>query len=168
LLNPVSTAGGHRRFSLEEVERLEQGGHQLGDAVHTEPAADSGQQTTLRQRVLIVDDDQQFRELMIDYLEDCTEVTAIEVADNGYSAGEKVFRFRPTVVLLDVNMPGLDGFQVCKKIKQDVETSAIRVIIVSGFLDQKIRQQLQQAGADSCLAKPFSRAELYQQLGINQ
>ncbi len=81
-------------------------------------------------------------------------------ADSGYSAIEMVAQKQPDLILLDVMMPGMDGFQVCQLLKQDEHTRLIPVILITALNDKRSRIQGIETGADDFLIKPFDRLEL--------
>lgn len=154
-LRAETTEGGHRRYPVNDVLRLAK-----RNGVELRLPED------LSLRVLVVDDDEQFSQFITEVLEDMSEVSAVSVAHSGYVAGNMIPRFKPDVVLLDLKMPGLDGFEVCRLIKEDLETRFIRVIAMSGYCNEDNRQRIVQAGAETCLAKPFSVQLLQQALGM--
>ena len=84
----------------------------------------------------------------------------VAVATNGDAALEAVRRVSPDVILLDVNMPGLDGFEVCRRLKRDVATRLIPVVLLTGLAAIEDRVRGIDAGADDFLTKPFAIAEL--------
>jgi excisionase family DNA binding protein len=155
-LRAETTDGGHRRYPMSEVARL---------------AKRNGIDLKLPEdfslRVLVVDDDEQFSLFLKEVLEDMPEVTSVEVAHSGYVAGNMIPNFKPDMVLLDLMMPGVDGFEVCRLIKQDMETRFIRVIAMSGYCSEENRQAIIQAGAEVCLAKPFTIDQLQKALGLS-
>src|ERR1700730_14582303 len=81
-------------------------------------------------------------------------------ATNGEAALEAVRRIPPDVILLDVNMPLLDGFEVCRRLKNDVATRLIPVVLLTGLAAADDRVRGIEAGADDFLTKPFVIAEL--------
>ena len=154
-LRAETTEGGHRRYPVSEVLRL---------------AKRNGIELKLPEnfslRVLVIDDDEQFSQFIAEVLEGLPEVSVVSVAHSGYMAGNMIPRFKPDVVLLDLKMPGVDGFEVCKLIKDDIETRFIRVIAMSGYCTEENRAEIIRAGAEICLAKPFSVVSLQQALGL--
>lgn len=84
----------------------------------------------------------------------------VAVASNGEAALEAVRRVRPDVILLDVNMPLLDGFEVCRRLKNDAATRLIPVVLLTGLAAMEDRVRGIDAGADDFLTKPFVVAEL--------
>ncbi len=154
-LRAETTEGGHRRYPVNDVLRLAK-----SNGVELRLPED------LSLRVLVVDDDEQFSQFITEVLQDMPEVSAVSVAHSGYIAGNMIPRFKPDVVLLDLKMPGLDGFEVCRLIKEDIETRFIRVIAMSGYCTEENRHNIIKAGAEACLAKPFTVGLLQQALGL--
>lgn len=108
-------------------------------------------------RILLVDDDPGFRAL----LKTTFEIVDIEVdeADSVDSALVALGRWRPHAVILDVNMPGRSGLELCKRLKEDPATSEIGVVLLTGS-EPDPDSPARQAGADAFLLKPFSPLEL--------
>jgi len=102
--------------------------------------------------VLIVDDEEQNRTLLRDPLE--ARGYEIEEAENGMIALEKIATRLPDVILLDVMMPQLDGFQVCRRLKTDPKTAHIPILMVTALSDRKERLMGITAGANDFLNKP--------------
>ena len=73
---------------------------------------------------------------------------------------------KPTVVLLDVMMPGIDGIEVCRSIKNDQETKDIRVISTTGYHSAELEKKMLSAGAQVLLKKPFSAEILLRECGF--
>jgi len=76
--------------------------------------------------------------------------------------------FSPDVVLLDLMMPGMDGFQVCERLKKDSATKNIRVIAMTGYPSAMNTEKILAAGAEICLPKPVDRAQLLELLGVSK
>lgn len=109
-------------------------------------------------RILIADDNTANRELLEAYLVniDCELETAVD----GEDTLEKVSSFQPDLILLDVMMPKLSGFEVCEKLKADAETSNIMVLMVTALSELGDIERGVQAGTDDFLSKPVNRIEL--------
>lgn len=112
------------------------------------------------QRILVADDSEPIRTLMADVLP--TMGYAVTLVGDGHTALEELQRSKPHLVLLDIEMPGLDGCEVCRQIKGHPKTRNIPVILVSGRSDTSDRAA--GAGADSFLQKPFQFEDLLGQL----
>jgi CheY-like chemotaxis protein len=109
-------------------------------------------------RILIVDDNQQNCELLEAYLTglDCV----IEMAEDGRRALEKVQSFQPDLILLDVMMPKLSGFEVCKMVKEDPRTRKIMVLMVTALNELGDIERAVEAGTNDFLSKPVNKLEL--------
>jgi putative two-component system response regulator len=108
--------------------------------------------------VLIVDDEYAGRETLQSVLEG--EGYQLEMAENGLQAIEKAKKLLPDVILLDVMMPGMTGFEVCQRIRNDPEVAEIPIIILTALDDRDSLLNALKAGADDFVSKPFDRYEL--------
>jgi CheY-like chemotaxis protein len=119
-------------------------------------AADS--EPPRRSRVLIADDNEPNRELLEVYLADidCDIATAVD----GKDTLEQVAKFHPDVILLDVMMPKLSGFEVCQRLKGDPATSPIMVLMVTALGELGDIERAVESGTDDFLSKPVNRVEL--------
>lgn len=117
--------------------------------------------------VLIVDDEYIGRETLQSVLEG--EGYELEMAENGLQAIEKAKELLPDVILLDVMMPGMTGFEVCQRIRNDPQIAEIPIIILTALDDRESLLSALKAGADDFISKPFDRYELRARLlGITQ
>ncbi|MBU1577048.1 MAG: response regulator [Candidatus Edwardsbacteria bacterium] len=109
-------------------------------------------------RILVVDDDANIINFFQAVLEE--QGYTVATAGNGIEAIKKVKEFHPEVILLDVIMPEMDGYEVTEELKGDPATSSISIILVTGMdtLDDKVRGL--EAGADDFITKPFNFDEL--------
>jgi putative two-component system response regulator len=108
--------------------------------------------------VLIVDDEYIGRETLQAVLEG--EGYELEMAENGMEAIEKAKKLLPDVILLDVMMPGMTGFEVCQRIRNDPDIAEIPIIILTALDDRESLLSALKAGADDFISKPFDRYEL--------
>jgi excisionase family DNA binding protein len=146
-LKAFRTAGGHFRISEEEIQRFK-----------TKQQMPSASQA--RTRVLVVDDDPRLRETLMEILQ-LDPTYEVEVAGDGYDGLIKVGTFRPHVLVLDLRMPGLDGFQVCRRVKADPITSSIKILAITGFAEGDAEARILEAGADAFLDKPLQLAMVH-------
>lgn len=116
-------------------------------------------------RCLVIDDQAESIALLISYFEH--QAIDIMVALDGQDGIAKALLGRPDLILMDVSMPGLDGFSVCRRLKEDVRTKAIPVIFLSGrdALEDKLEGFA--AGAVDYITKPFSEAEVLARVTIH-
>lgn len=108
--------------------------------------------------VLIVDDEYSGRETLQSVLEG--EGYNLIMAENGMQAIEKAKAFLPDVILLDVMMPGMTGFEVCERIRSDPQVAEIPIIILTALDDRESLLTGLKSGADDFISKPFDRFEL--------
>ncbi len=101
--------------------------------------------------ILVVEDSPTFRSLLMNIL--LSRQYQVTLAEDGVEGLQKVNQIRPDLVICDVHMPGVDGFQVCSTIKNRPETCLMPVILISGASENAMHAQ--STGADAFLLKPF-------------
>ena len=109
-------------------------------------------------KVLVVDDNDQNLELLVAYLE--TLGCGIATAADGIEALDKVGQDPPDLILLDIMMPRMSGFEVCRKIKSDPQTRDIPIIMVTALNELGDIERGVESGTDDFITKPFNRLEL--------
>ncbi len=140
------TPGGHRRIRRDDLVRfMRENGIPLPDDLKD----GSG-----RPRVLVVDDDPSIRDVLSEHLTTRAKPYDVMTAADGFEAGRLVMTFRPDVVLLDLKMKDLDGFQVCKTIKADPDTARVVVVAMTGYYTPEVESRILDCGAVRCFAKP--------------
>lgn len=148
------TPGGHRRIEKEDLIRfLRQQKLRIPPELNA-PAP----------RVLIVDDDKPFTKWLTAEIHERLAECEVIQAHDGYSAGEMVGLAKPQAVILDLHIPGLDGFEVCRRIKANPLLKHIRVIAVTGDATPAVRSRIIEVGADACLSKPVDVPQLISEL----
>lgn len=90
---------------------------------------------------------------------------SVQYAINGYAALEIARKFRPEVVLLDLGLPGLDGFEVCRRLRSDTELRNVKVVVITGYAGDEYREHAEAAGCDMHLVKPVPARTLEEILG---
>lgn len=154
-LHALTTPGGHRRFTRQEVERFAR-----EYDIALQPSAGDGM------RILIVDDDRQFAGYLVELLSGVSGDIVVETAGDGFEAGRKVETFQAHVVLLDLMMPGMNGFEVCRLLKDEPATKATRIIALTAYPSQENVEKILAAGAEVCLGKPIEADSLLAAIGI--
>jgi len=114
---------------------------------------------TVQARILVVDDTPANVKLLADLLG--VKGYAAATAANGEEALVKVASWKPDLVLLDIMMPGLSGYDVCRRIRESSETALLPVVLVTSLDPQQERVKGIEAGADDFLSKPINQAELF-------
>jgi len=143
-LKASQTPGGHFRILRKDLDSfiVERGMYPLANNLS------SGK------KILIVDDDPQIRDVLTQILSAHKYET--ETASSGFAAGAKVATFKPGLIILDLLMPEMSGFEVCRLIKEDPDTSHIKILAVTGYDTEENRDKIMKAGADDYMAKPLS------------
>ena len=113
-------------------------------------------------KILIVDDDSLIQKLITKVLSAQKYETA--VASDGFDAGVKVTEFKPGLIILDLLMPGMDGFEVCKRIKENSLSSQIKILAITGYDTKESKDRILEAGVDGYMVKPFVDDEFLQQV----
>jgi CheY-like chemotaxis protein len=109
--------------------------------------------------VLIVDDDPFIRKLVATTLEDVASFELLE-AENGREALEVAERAKPQIVFLDIDMPEVDGYEACKRLRADRDTAQATIVMLTAAAGEEAERQAEDAGADLFLTKPFSPLEI--------
>jgi two-component system, OmpR family, response regulator len=108
-----------------------------------------------KRKVLIVDDDEELVELLSDVFAKDGRFE-IRTANNGFAAGMLVKEFRPELVVLDVMLPDINGKEVCQRVRSDESLESVKIICISGMVEQDKVAELREAGANDFMHKPFN------------
>jgi excisionase family DNA binding protein len=112
-----------------------------------------------KRRVLVVDDDENIVELFVDVLSRDSRYI-IRTANTGYDAGLITEQFKPDLMILDYMLPDINGNMVCKSVRENPRLAGMKIIIVSGVVNQDEIDDLLKAGADDFVKKPFNIEKL--------
>lgn len=107
-----------------------------------------------RRKVLLVDDDPELVDTMNRALLEDGRFE-VRIASNGFDAGMMVKEYRPDLIILDVMLPDINGREVCHRVRADPNMEDVRIVCISGMIEDDKVQELKLAGADDFLAKPF-------------
>jgi len=102
--------------------------------------------------VLVVEDDPQTRQFYTEALQ--RDGFVVEQAHNGHQALHKALEIEPDLILTDIAVPGIDGIELCRRLRADSRTHGIPVLAISGYGDRQYADRARMAGADRMLAKP--------------
>lgn len=112
-----------------------------------------------KRKALVVDDDQDLVELISDVLERDGRFE-VRTVNNGFDAGMMVKEYHPDIIVLDVMLPDINGKEVCQRVRSDSALDDVKVICISGMVEQHKIQELFEAGADDFMQKPFDVEQL--------
>lgn len=154
-LKAYRTPGNHSRVSIEDfIAFLKQ---------YDMPVPLEFQATIILKKILIVDDDRGIvnslhRALALE------NKYNINIAYDGFEAGKKFVAFRPQLIILDIHMPGLDGYQVCANIRSDPNNNEVKILAISGVSEPEEIKKIMDLGANDYLSKPFSNKILKEKI----
>lgn len=111
-------------------------------------------------RVLIVDDEPDLIRFIAGAIQALGKDIEVDSATNGFTAKKRLGSFSPTLVVLDLMIPGFNGFQLCQEIRANAKLNGTRVLAITGDNNPNFKQQILDSGADAFLAKPFTVQEL--------
>jgi excisionase family DNA binding protein len=106
------------------------------------------------QSILIIDDDAELNDMLKRILGDKFPEMQIHQAFDGFEAGRSLSEFKPSVVILDIDLPGIDGHSLCRKIKEDTELGSPIILSVSGLDEESEGEKIISEGADAFFSKP--------------
>lgn len=150
-INAYRTPGGHRRIKRSDLENFmrKQG----------IPIPDTEEENN-RKKILVVDDDPIIVESIVLSLEEDEHDYEVISASDGFEAGIQVNHFKPDLIILDIMMPDIKGYEVCEKVKNSPETKGTKIIVLSAYLDEEKFEEMKKHGADACFSKPLPLSQL--------
>jgi excisionase family DNA binding protein len=107
-----------------------------------------------KRKVLLVDDDTDLVSLMTRVIDEDGRFE-VRVASNGFDAGMMVKEYRPDIIVLDVMLPDINGKEVCQRVRADTSLEDVRILCISGMVEEDKIQELRLSGADDFCHKPF-------------
>lgn len=154
-IEAYKTVGGHRRIKKPDLERfMKKQGIPIPEKEQIEE----------RKKILIVDDDPIIVETLVQALEEDVHDYEVISAADGFEAGLQVNHFKPHLLILDIMMPDIKGYDVCKKIKNTEETKETKIIVLSAYLDEEKFKKMKEYGADLCFSKPLPLPQLKEEV----
>lgn len=162
-IKAYKTVGGHRRINRSDLE-----GFMRKQGI---PIPEDEPEEGTR-RILVVDDDPIIVESIVQALEEDERDYEVISASDGFEAGLQIKQFKPHLVILDIMMPDIKGYEVCRRIKSAEDTRQTKIIVLSAYLDEEKFNKMKEYGADVCFSKPLPlprlKAEVAALLGLNE
>ena len=160
-LAPATTPGGHRRFRRSDlIEFAEKRGFDIN--VNTDKKAKEGTDLD-RAKVLIVDDDENFRQ----FAQDCLSIAGdfeVKESTNGIDAALIVGSWHPSIVLLDLRMPKMNGFEFCRQMRSNADFKDVKIIIMTAYADEETKEEIDDIQADDLIRKPIRIKDFVEKL----
>ncbi|MDR0704937.1 MAG: response regulator [Planctomycetaceae bacterium] len=116
-----------------------------------------------KRKILVVDDDRELVELICDVLERDGRFET-KAVNNGFDAGMMVKEYRPDLIVLDVMLPDINGKEVCVRVRSDDSLEEVKIICISGMVEDDKILELRMAGANDFLQKPFETEKLIERM----
>lgn len=154
-IEAYKTVGGHRRIKKEALESFME---KQGIPIPKEEIIGG------RKRILVVDDDPIIVETIVLALEEDEFGYEVISASDGFEAGLQVNHFKPHLLILDIMMPDIKGYEVCKRVKSSPETKDTKIVVLSAYLDEEKFKQMKDYGADVCFSKPLPLPQLKEEV----
>ena len=149
----VTPGGQYRVYHDDLVSFMKERGMRI-------PKALSGADDCL----VIVDDDKSFNDALSTFLRKELSDFAIYQSFDGFDAGIKIMKHKPSIVFLDLDLPGVSGKEICSKIKKDIAYNNPFVVVITGMEEDSIEAELKEKGADLILKKPIDFAKMLVQV----
>jgi len=159
-----TTEGGQRLYSEEEVISIlrkikwfSQKGYSINKI------KEILKEEVKTKKLLVVDDDQSIYDLISDLNKQKLNCE-LKIAYDGFQAGRILSEFLPDLVILDLFLPGVNGFEICRQIKKDNFLKDTKILAITGYDSPEHRNEILNAGADDYLAKPMDISVLYNKI----
>ena len=112
-----------------------------------------------KKRILLVDDDKSMVDAIVRLLKRENKYN-LEVAYDGFEAGQKFITHKPDLVILDIRMPRVDGYKLCSAMRNNPDNKNVKILIISGLIEAKGKNRIMKLGANDYLEKPFDNKQL--------
>ncbi len=154
MINAYRTPGNHSRVKVQDfLAFLKKYNMPVSEELEVFQARDQ------KKKILIVDDDRNMA-LSIKRILVLEGNYRLELAFDGFDAGRKVFEFKPDLVILDIRMPGMNGYEVAQRIKEIPDLQDTKIIAISAFFEEDGKEKILSLGASACLDKPYTQEVL--------
>jgi len=151
-LTPATTPGGHRRFRRSDLmEFADKRGFDVNEIQDKKTKLVKEPE---RAKVLVVDDDDDFRQ----FAQDCLSIAGdfeVKESTNGIDAALIVGSWRPSIVLLDLRMPKMNGFEFCRQMRSNADFKDVKIIIMTAYADEQTKKEIEEVEADDLISKPI-------------
>lgn len=151
MLSSFTTGGGHRRvWGADLVVFMRE---------HNIPVTGELLDSEDELRILIVEDEAQNREVMRRVIKSAYPNAAVDEAADGLEAGYKIHSATPSLIVLDLQLPRVNGFMLCGMIRANARLRGIKILAITAYNTTESKEQILRAGADDFLGKPFETEE---------
>ena len=157
LLKAHRTPGGHRRVAADDlIQFLREHKMPIPEQLEVRP-----------NRILVVDDETAVAKLIARAIKASHPDYEVSIANDGFRAGSIVATMKPDVVILDLRMPGMDGYEVCKMIKSQDGTRHTEILAITAYPSPENQRRILECGARLCLGKPLDIENLLKEVEMS-
>lgn len=166
LLRPAAfTDGGFKLYHKEEtLERLKRISALSDRGLTLEQIKEEFDRSSRTKRILMVDDDKTVTDFYEFFFPEKFPTWEFKIINDGFMAGRTISRWIPDLVILDLMMPGISGFEVCKEIRSDPTLSNVKILAVTGYYGAENKERVIQCGANDYMPKPLDPDKLYSKI----
>lgn len=154
-INAIKTIGGHYRIPKSIVTKFLKS--QQSDTALNKNAGE-------KIKILVVDDEPNIVKTLVLFLQKASTSFDVYGTTNSFDAGKLMVTFKPHIAIVDIVMPGIDGFELVENIKSDPLTKDIKVIAITGYGTKENIEKIKEKGASVCILKPFDYYEVLAQI----
>ncbi|HEQ71465.1 MAG TPA: response regulator [Spirochaetia bacterium] len=151
----ITPGGQYRVYADDLIEFLNNRGMRIPEELE-----DLRAEKLSWRHILVVDDDKDLNDLLKRYLEKRYPDFTILQAYDGFEAGQIIAEWEPGVIILDINLPGIDGHKLCQKLKSDGQGQSPVIIAITGLDDPNEQKEMIENGADAFFSKPLELEQL--------
>ncbi|MFW6343992.1 MAG: response regulator [Sediminispirochaetaceae bacterium] len=153
-LKAFTTPGGQYRIYADDLyDFLESRSMRIPDELQEIRGA-------RRKKILVIDDDEELNKMVADVISDKLSDFEVYQAFDGFEAGRIISEEKPNVIILDIDLPGIDGHTLCKKIKNDKSLGSPVIISISGLDEESEGEKILEEGADAFFSKPLELEDI--------
>ena len=163
-LKAYKTPGGHRRIKWADlVKFLKKYEMPIPDNVAVGlPSNDKSHSNATATKILIVDDNEDILEFISRAIKKFYKNVKIETITEGFIAGKRIVEFKPDLLILDIRLPGMDGFEVLEHL--DKSEKQLKILAITAYSSKETKEKIFKAGADDYLIKPFTVEQLKEKI----
>ncbi|HOK80686.1 MAG TPA: response regulator [bacterium] len=147
-ISAIKTVGGHYRIPKDKIEKI----------LKSASTAIKGKKR--KTKILVVDDDHHIVKTLVLFLQKISPLYDVYGTTDSFDAGRLMVTFKPDIAIIDIVMPGMDGFEIVEKIKSDPLTKHTKIIAITGYGTKENIEKIKQKGASICVMKPFDYYEI--------
>jgi len=147
-ISAIKTVGGHYRIPKDKIEKI---------LKSTSTVLKKHERKT---KILVVDDDPHIVKTLVLFLQKINSSYEVYGTTDSFDAGRLTVTFKPDIAIIDIVMPGMDGFEIVGKIKSDPITKDTKIIAITGYGTRENIEKIKKKGASICIMKPFDYYEI--------